>query len=45
MPRLFSVPAFLVAGNVAAAHALVRVLFGGTDAVWEPTRREVVNVA
>jgi cellulose synthase/poly-beta-1,6-N-acetylglucosamine synthase-like glycosyltransferase len=43
VPKLLSVPAFLVAGNVAAAHALVRVLFGGTDAVWEPTRREVVK--
>ncbi len=45
VPRILSVPAFLVAGNVAAAHALVRVLFGGTDAVWEPTRREVVKTA
>ena len=45
VPRLFSVPAFLLAGNLAAAHALVRVLFGGTDAVWEPTRREVVKAS
>lgn len=44
VPRLFSVPAFLVAGNLAAAHALVRVIHGGTDAVWEPTRREVVKL-
>jgi cellulose synthase/poly-beta-1,6-N-acetylglucosamine synthase-like glycosyltransferase len=43
VPKVLSVPAFLVAGNLAAAHALVRVLFGGTDAVWEPTRREVVK--
>jgi cellulose synthase/poly-beta-1,6-N-acetylglucosamine synthase-like glycosyltransferase len=43
LPRIFSTPAFLVAGNVAAAHALLRVLGGGHDAVWEPTRREVVR--
>lgn len=45
VPKVFAVPAFLVAGNLAAAHALVRVIFGGTDAVWEPTRREVVKSA
>jgi cellulose synthase/poly-beta-1,6-N-acetylglucosamine synthase-like glycosyltransferase len=45
VPRIFSVPAFLVAGNLAAAHAFVRVLLGGTDAVWEPTRREVVKAS
>jgi len=45
VPKVLSVPAFLVAGNLAAAHALVRVLFGGTDAVWEPTRREVVKAS
>ena len=45
VPKVLSVPAFLVAGNLAAAHAFVRVLFGGTDAVWEPTRREVVKAS
>jgi cellulose synthase/poly-beta-1,6-N-acetylglucosamine synthase-like glycosyltransferase len=45
VPRLLSAPAFLVAGNLAAAHALLRVLFGGTDAVWEPTRRDVVKAS
>jgi hypothetical protein len=43
LPRLLAVPAFLVASNVAAAHALLRVLAGGKDALWEPTRREVVR--
>lgn len=43
VPRVFSIPAYLVAGNLAAAHALVRALAGVRDAVWEPTRREVVN--
>ena len=43
VPKLFSAPAFLIAGNLAAAHALLRVLAGGEDALWEPTRREVVK--
>jgi cellulose synthase/poly-beta-1,6-N-acetylglucosamine synthase-like glycosyltransferase len=43
LPRLFSAPAFLIAGNAAAAHAFLRVLGGGRDALWEPTRRDVVK--
>ena len=43
LPKLLGAPAFLLAGNVAAAHALLRVLGGGHDALWEPTRREVVR--
>ena len=43
LPRVLAAPAFLLAGNVAAAHALLRVLLGGQDALWEPTRREVVK--
>jgi len=43
LPRVLSAPAFLLAGNLAAAHALVRVLAGGHDALWEPTRRDVVR--
>jgi cellulose synthase/poly-beta-1,6-N-acetylglucosamine synthase-like glycosyltransferase len=43
LPKLLSAPAFLLAGNIAAAHALLRVLGGGEDALWEPTRREVVK--
>jgi cellulose synthase/poly-beta-1,6-N-acetylglucosamine synthase-like glycosyltransferase len=43
VPKIFSVPAYLVAGNVAAAHAFVRAVSGARDALWEPTRREVVK--
>lgn len=44
-PRLVRIPAFLLAGNVAAAHALLRVLEGAQDALWEPTRRKPVASA
>lgn len=40
-PRIFSMPAFLVSGNVAVLHATLRALRGGGQAVWEPTRRDV----
>lgn len=43
VPAAFSLPASLLAGNLAAAHALLRVLAGNEDALWEPTRREVVK--
>lgn len=43
VPRVFAIPAFLVAGNVAAMHAFVRALGGVRDALWEPTRRTVVK--
>lgn len=39
VPGLFSVPAYLVSGNLSAAHALVRVVAGIGDPLWEPTRR------
>jgi cellulose synthase/poly-beta-1,6-N-acetylglucosamine synthase-like glycosyltransferase len=39
LPPLLSVPAFFLAGNVAAMHALLRVVRGNEDAMWEPTRR------
>ncbi len=39
LPALLAIPAFFLAGNVAAMHALLRVLRGNQDAVWEPTRR------
>lgn len=45
LPKLLSAPAFLLTGNLAAAHALMRVLAGGEDALWEPTRREVVRAS
>lgn len=41
-PTIFSLPAFLVAGNIAAIHATIRALRGHQNAVWEPTRRERV---
>jgi cellulose synthase/poly-beta-1,6-N-acetylglucosamine synthase-like glycosyltransferase len=44
VPRLFSVPAYLLAGNVAALHAWVRAVRGRRDAFWVPTRREAVPV-
>jgi hypothetical protein len=31
--------AFVMAGNLAAAHALLRVLQGDRPFIWEPTRR------
>lgn len=43
VPKVFSVPAYLVAGNVSAMHAFLRAISGGKDALWEPTRREVVK--
>ncbi|MEX1184582.1 MAG: glycosyltransferase, partial [Gemmatimonadota bacterium] len=44
-PRLFSMPAFLVAGNVAVLHATVKALRGERHAVWEPTRRDAATAA
>jgi cellulose synthase/poly-beta-1,6-N-acetylglucosamine synthase-like glycosyltransferase len=43
VPKVFSVPAYVLAGNMAAAHAFVRAVRGQKDALWEPTRREVVK--
>jgi len=42
-PRIVSVPAYVVSGIVAALDAWVRALRGEVNAVWEPTRRAVVN--
>lgn len=39
-PRWVTTCAYLVLGNVAAMHALVRALADRNDPVWEPTRRE-----
>lgn len=39
LPRLLAVPAYALAGNVAAIHASVRAVTGGRSQVWEPTRR------
>ena len=43
VPRVFSIPAYVVAGNLAAMHAFIRAAGGVRDALWEPTRREVVK--
>jgi cellulose synthase/poly-beta-1,6-N-acetylglucosamine synthase-like glycosyltransferase len=43
LPRLLSLPAFLLASNVAAIHAGVRALSGKAYALWEPTRREAIS--
>jgi cellulose synthase/poly-beta-1,6-N-acetylglucosamine synthase-like glycosyltransferase len=42
LPRLLSVPAFALASNVAAIHAGLRAMHGDANALWEPTRREVI---
>ena len=42
MPRVVSLPTFLVLGNLAVLAAAVRALRGTSTAVWEPTRRDGV---
>ncbi len=44
-PRALSVPAYAVASNVAALHAWLKAVRGEKNAVWEPTRRDVVAAA
>ncbi len=39
LPLPLSLPAFGLMGNVAAMHALLRVIQGKSDALWAPTRR------
>lgn len=39
VPKVLAVPAYLLMGNVAAMVALVGLLRGTRQAVWEPTRR------
>ncbi|HYR08809.1 MAG TPA: glycosyltransferase family 2 protein [Longimicrobium sp.] len=39
-PRWLALPAYLVAGNLAALHAGLRALRGQHAAIWEPTRRD-----
>jgi hypothetical protein len=38
-PRAISILTFATAANVAVIHALIRVLVGHEDHLWEPTRR------
>lgn len=42
LPGFLSLPAFALASNVAAIQAGVRVMRGVQNAMWEPTRREVI---
>jgi cellulose synthase/poly-beta-1,6-N-acetylglucosamine synthase-like glycosyltransferase len=39
VPRLLSIPAFVMVGNLAAAMAFLRFLRGVQVPIWEPTRR------
>jgi len=39
LPWFLGLPAFGLLGNVAAMHAVLRVIMGKEDALWEPTRR------
>ena len=43
MPRILATTAFLVAGNVAAIHAWIKVFRGDTNPTWEPTRRAAAS--
>ena len=45
LPRLLSILTFSVAANIAVVHALIRMLFGHQDHLWEPTRRAATAVA
>lgn len=40
LPRIFSMPAFLLAGNIAVLRATINAMRGELNAVWEPSRRE-----
>jgi cellulose synthase/poly-beta-1,6-N-acetylglucosamine synthase-like glycosyltransferase len=43
VPRLLALPAFLVAGNLAAMHAAFQALRRESSPLWEPTRRGAVE--
>ena len=45
VPRVFSIPAFLVAGNLAAVVGFFRAVRGDEDPTWEPTRRDPTPAA
>ena len=42
LPAVLSVPAFVLMSNVAVVHALGRAVAGGSERLWEPTRRASV---
>jgi hypothetical protein len=37
--KIFSVPAYMLAGFIASLHAWLKALSGDLDPIWEPTRR------
>lgn len=39
LPRVLAVPAFFAMSNVAIVRAALRAGFGGSERLWEPTRR------
>jgi hypothetical protein len=43
LPRLLSLPAYAVAGNVAALVASIKAMRGELNPIWEPTRRGVAG--
>jgi len=43
LPTMLSVPAFVLMSNVAVVHALSRAVAGGSERLWEPTRRASVT--
>lgn len=45
MPKIATIPAFVVAGNLAAVTAFLRAFDGRKDPTWEPTRREPASSA
>jgi cellulose synthase/poly-beta-1,6-N-acetylglucosamine synthase-like glycosyltransferase len=40
LPRVISIPTFLIVGNLAVIQATIKALRGELNAVWEPTRRD-----
>lgn len=45
VPWVLATPAFVAVGNIAVLRAAINALRGKSDAVWEPTRREVAGAA
>ncbi len=45
IPRMLALPAYLAVGNLAALHAWSRVVRRKGNAMWEPTRREVLDAS
>lgn len=39
LPGMVALPVYFLMSNAAVVHALVRVLAGGSERIWEPTRR------